>query len=143
MAAAKGNERVFEVIHGSVTIDKDGKSRGVGAEIRESEMPDTPCKSRAQLIEQWMNEGIIRDTAMPLAPLAVANTVTAHFLNLAQDLGIVTNSGAVYQLGDRKFQGRDALIDGVTTSELADAIKAHVAGKDAAITELTKQLPAK
>jgi hypothetical protein len=133
--------RVFEVIHGSIAIDTgDKKSRGVGDEIRENEFP---AKNREQTIESYVKRGFIRDTALPLAPEAVANTITEHFLALAQDLELVTNDGATYRFGERTFKGRQALVDGVTSAELIAAIKSLVAGKDRAIEELTKKLPKK
>lgn len=141
MAEDKKKGRVFEVIHGSIAIDTgDKKSRTVGEEIREEEFP---VKNREQIIESYVKRGFIRDTALPLAPEAVASTITEHFLALTQDLGIVTNDGATYKFGDRTFKGRQALSDGVTSAELTEAIKILVAGKDRAIEELTKKLPKK
>jgi len=129
-------KKIYEIIHGMLGIDAGKAPRGVGEEVTEDELR----KAKVD-IDRLVKDGILRDTALPLAPAAVSEHVTDHFLELAQTIGLVTNDGAKYSFWEQTFNGLAALRAAVTTPSLKTAIAEFVAQKNAAIAELTKQLP--
>lgn len=123
--------RVFEIVHGTIAIDPKKKPRVVGEEIKESEID-------AKTIDFLLKENYIRDTAKPLSPAEVVESITDHFLELAQRLSLVTNEGATYTFDGREFKGLLELKKSLTAATLKDAIAAAFAAKNAAIAQFTK-----
>jgi hypothetical protein len=129
-------KKVYEIIHGMLGIDAGKPPRTVGAEVTEEELR----KAKVD-IDRLVKDGILRDTALPLAPAAVSEHVTDHFLELAQVIGVVTNDGAKYSIDGQTFNGLAALRAAVTTASLKAAIAKFVEQKNAAIAEITSRLP--
>lgn len=116
--------KVYEIVHGTVAVDPSEKRapRKVGDEIREGELD-------AKTIEMLVKEGILRDTAAPLAPEAVTEHVLDHFIEVGQQIGLVANDGATYTFADREFKGLSGLRAGITTAELKASIVAAFTAK--------------
>jgi len=127
---------VYAVTHGTVDVANliDGvlkrDVRKVGDKIFENEL-------EPKFREQLERDGIIRNTAAPVTANTVHLHVGDHFIEVAEAVNLITATGdGKFKFGERVFNDREALRNGVTVVELKAALLSHVNGKDKTIEEL-------